>query len=198
MKAVYYLIEKRLKQGLHFPDSDFNGLLEPNSNHKSIGKTKSRHITNENQYSTNGVHLSSSQQNSDSTNMTNLTNNQSTNNNGIVKQNSQLLPKRQTYVQLATRSSSQKNADFKSILNNLNNTHANRLSYSQTNTAMSNGNSYKENNQNNSVDDSNSPSPDFIAAAMSPIKIGNSNSNNNGSSAASLRNSRQTNYQVYN
>jgi hypothetical protein len=248
LKAIYYLIEKRLKQGLQFPDPDFNGLLalDPSAHsqhhhHYSLIRTKSRSMqNNENQqqqqrqqqqpqHYNNGatvissgggqIHSSLSQhQSSASTTATNGTNG-SHHHHGLVKQNSQLLPKRQhmTGAHLATRSSSQKNVDFKSILSNLNNTTGNgnhRLSFTQMN---SNGNinghsSYKENNNgvnnhhviinhhdNNSVGDSNSPSPDFIAAAMSPIKVstGNANGNNIGSSTVSLsRNSRQTNYQV--
>lgn len=275
MKAVYYLIEKRLKQGLQFPDPDFNGLLaldaatnghHHNNQHYSLTRTKSRHLgssnANENhhyhhpQSGGSGVHINgtieniargaaaasshhhhpthttimSQHQNSASTTATNGTgiehhHRANNNNGGLVKQNSQLLPKRQPMsgAHLATRSSSQKNVDYKSVLTNLNNTSANvnyRMSFSQVNNnggggvgaaATSNGHSsYKENQQhgnnnhhdNNSVGDSNSPSPDFIAAAMSPIKVTNGHHHHHhhntiGSSTTSLsRNSRQTNYQV--
>lgn len=173
MKAIYYLIEKRLKQGLNFPDSDYNALIE--NTPATTKQTNYKMLTNEakTNYSTHSAHTNTSNTNISQT--PNLSSNNvivSTNGStGIVKQNSQLLPKRHN-VQLATRSSSQKNVDFKSIFTNMN----------------LNNNRQKDNDSVNN-NDSNSPSPDFIAAAVNPIR-----NNTQINSASSTKNSRQTNY----
>lgn len=197
------MIEKRLKQGLTFPDPDYNSLLD--SNHHQINTNnhiKSSHklSNNENNSNHNNASLNSNTNTPTaqytSLHTPNLSNNNviltTTNNaNGLTKQNSQLLPKRH-HVQVAARSSSQKNVDFKSIFNNMNLNNSNRITYN-------NNRDTDQINSNNN--DSNSPSPDFIAAAMSPAKNnnqhGNNNSNNNvqQASASSIRTSRQTNYQ---
>ncbi|CAF0801397.1 unnamed protein product [Brachionus calyciflorus] len=175
LKAIYYLIEKRFKQGLSFPDPDYNALIETNNNPGSK-QSNYKSITNEtaqkSSFSNHTTHLSTQNSNTNISQTPNLSSNNviiSTNNsNGLVKQNSQLLPKRHN-VQLATRSSSQKNVDFKSIFNNMN------------------LNTRKEAESNN---ESNSPSPDFIAAAVNPIR----NNTQQVTSASSIRTSRQTNY----
>lgn len=197
---MYYLIEKRLKQGFNFPDPDFNHLLESkNSNKLNAYKT---HLINEsNSHPTHNTNIinsagiyagfASTTTATANGNMNGIHLSQPINTtvqlaNGLSKQNSQLLPKRHG-VQLAQRSSSQKTVDFKSMLNNLNN--STRVNSNKDNDSLGNSNNM----------DSNSPSPDFIAAAMSPIKIGpNQTSGVQLSSASSLRNSRQANYQDLN
>lgn len=177
LKAIYYLIEKRLNQGLSFPDPDFNNLIETNtskSNYKLSNNENNSISTTSNTNNNNSINNHAN--NLLSTNVILTTNNS----NGLTKQNSQLLPKRHN-VQLAARSSSQKNVDFKSIFNNMNLNNSNRANY----------------NESANTNHSNSPSPDFIAAAMSPIKTTSNNQLNSAqlASASSLRTSRQTNYQ---
>ena len=85
LKAVYYLIEKRLNQGLPFPESDFTYTDNENAKQAVL--------------SSRGTPTTTSS--------------------GVVKHNSQLLPKRHS-VGVTIRSGSQKNVDFKSIFNNMN------------------------------------------------------------------------------
>ena len=180
LKAVYYLIEKRLKQGLSYPEMDYidtNDNLKPSNN------------SNNSLFNTNA------------TNTNNSAKSTSLSTNGVTKHNSQLLPKRHG-VQLVPRSGSQKNVDFKSIFNNMNinsaNTPANVNRYTNNVSRESDRTSNNNNNNNNL---SNSPSPDFIAAAMTPAKNTSNISNNiNGNtnqihSASSQRNSRQASFQ---
>ena len=177
------MIEKRLKQGLSFPDPDFNGLIENNAGSK---QSNYKTHTNENNTISNKSNFLNHTNHTTNNSNTNIsqTPNLSSNNviisngtTGLVKQNSQLLPKRHN-VQLATRSSSQKNVDFKSIFNNMN---------------LNNRTNSTNNKDNDSVtnNDSNSPSPDFIAAAVNPVR---SNTHQQITSASSIRTSRQTNY----
>jgi hypothetical protein len=209
LKAVYYLIEKRLKQGLNFPDSDFNALINENepsndsgANIKVIYKNQQSDINNVKNIEINNnqnqtvlfnnsqfQNVGNNQSNANNINFQNISN---MNSNGITKHNSQLLPKRHG-VQIASRSNSQKNVDFKSIFNNQttinDNTYNRNLHSSTTN---------REESTN--INNSNSPSPDFIAAAMSPIKTNNgtlisTQATSQLNSASSNRNSRQTNYQ---
>jgi hypothetical protein len=168
LKAIYYLIEKRLKQGLTFPDSDYNNLLlnanNKNNNEQISYKANSQFKASDHllglQHHQNGANLS--------------------------KHNSQLLPKRHHPNSggsngssggggnLAQRSSSQKNVDYKAMfnqmnLNNSNNTNRNSVlsTYKDSNEHLNNTGINNNNNNNNN---SNSPTPDFIAAAMNPIK----------------------------
>ncbi len=106
LKAVYYLIEKRLKQGLSYPEIDFN-LNEHNDNSNAILQAKPSNNSNNSLFSNN---------NTNTINSAKISNSNS--NNGVTKQSSQLLPKRHSTVQLMPRSGSQKNVDFKSIFNN--------------------------------------------------------------------------------
>ena len=191
LKAIYYLIEKRLKQGLSFPDPDYNGLLRTTA------------VTDNNPISFKAT-FKASNQSIDSVNQHTVAAGQL---GGLTKQNSQLLPKRHSGVQLAQRSSSQKNADYKSMFNNMNISNAtstaavnglpNRTSsvlnnYKDIDLTTTNGTGLLSNNLNQN--NSNSPSPDFIAAAMSPMKTSSSASNANvaavTNSASSARNSR--------
>ena len=203
LKAVYYLIEKRLKLGLNFPDSDFNPLCNDNinenytnlkitlKNHVSdISNINVDHLNNGNNNTITNNNINNNQNNNNMVN-TNFQNVNNANSNGVIKYNSQLLPKRHG-VQIATRSSSQKNVDFRSIFNNinLNNSNNRNLHSSTTN----------RDDTSTNINNSKSPSPDFIAAAMSPIKTATgAHSLNQGStqlnSASSIRHSRQTNYQ---
>lgn len=121
--------------------------------------------------------------------------------NGVTKHNSQLLPKRHG-VQVVARSSSQKNVDFKSIFNNmnLNGTSSSSTNPANTNNSNANRNLYSSttNRDDTSNNYSNSPSPDFIAAAMSPIKtnqISAAQATQLNSASSARHNSRQTNYQ---
>lgn len=145
LKAVYYLIEKRLKQGLSFPESDFTYNDTENQILKQASNSNSNNVTNSNRGTPT---------------------NQNGPSNGVVKHNSQLLPKRHG-VQMATRSGSQKNVDFKSIFNNIN------INNNNTNNPNANLNRYgsnvsRESDRTNIY--SNSPSPDFLANAMTPAK----------------------------
>ena len=92
LKAVYYLIEKRLKLGLSFPETDFT------DNENVLRPANTANLL------TNTTHMPSSVNGGTS--------------NGVVKHNSQLLPKRHGVP--VARSGSQKNVDFKSIFNNMN------------------------------------------------------------------------------
>jgi hypothetical protein len=188
---------------LNFPDSEYNTLVnelehnnETNANMKVIYKNhtidyaKSLQLNNVNNHTVlqnNNLNINNS-----SNNINNFQNTNNLNSNGIIKQNSQLLPKRHG-VHIATRSSSQKNVDFKSIFNNsnpVNDINFNRNLHSST----------TNRDESTNINNSNSPSPDFIAAAMSPIKTNNITLiSNQGSyhlnSASSNRNSKQTNFQ---
>ncbi len=176
LKAVYYLIEKRLKQGLSYPEIDFN-LNEHNDNSNAILQAKPSNNSNNSLFSNN---------NTNTINSAKISNSNS--NNGVTKQSSQLLPKRHSTVQLMPRSGSQKNVDFKSIFNNMNMNTANVTRYSSNVSRESD----RTTNNNNNTNMSNSPSPDFIAAAMTPAK---NTSNQNVNSASSQRNSRQATFQ---
>ena len=157
LKAVYYLIEKRLNQGLTFPEADF------------------QYTDNDNQILKQplGSNNNNSNNNLISSNRGTPTTNGSTT--GVVKHNSQLLPKRHG-VQVAARSGSQKNVDFKSIFNNMNinSTNNNGMNNgNNTNNPNPNLNRYgsnvsRESDRTNIY--SNSPSPDFLANAMTPAK----------------------------
>ena len=93
---MYYLLEKRLKQGLNFPDVDF--AFDDND--------------------VNVEMLSNKKSNNSYTNNVNMNNGIST----LTKHNSQLLPKRNTAKDNSiNRTTSQKNVDFKFIYNNMNN-----------------------------------------------------------------------------
>lgn len=193
LKAIYYLIEKRLKQGLSFPDPDYNHLIlayENNPYYTSYTATTA----------SNGNGVPSSAKNGDNHNFrtTFKSSNQSIDGvhhgtsvaqisastlpgGGLVKQNSQLLPKRHTGVQLAQRSSSQKNIDFKAMFGNMNLSSANGSHHRNSRVL----NNYKDSEMNNGAGNSNSPSPDFIAAAMNPIKTAASNGGNHHVTSAS-------------
>ncbi len=194
LKAIYYLIEKRLKQGLSFPDPDYNSLLTSNANsgaknagdhHSTAFKTTFKSSNQSlDSAAASPAHISATPGSAlgGSTG-------------GLTKQNSQLLPKRHTGIQLAQRSSSQKNVDFKSMFNGLNLNPASGANASVRNSG-SVLNNYKDSNDgglNNAGNNSNSPSPDFIAAAMSPIKTlahsnaANSIGHNHVPSASSAR-----------
>lgn len=177
LKAVYYLIEKRLNQGLTFPESDFTYTDNDNPSLKQNGTTNNQHA----QLSNRGTPTTTGSAS------------------GVVKHNSQLLPKRHS-VGVTIRSGSQKNVDFKSIFNNMNinstnnsngaanpnpnlNRYGSNVSRESTATTANNANNY-----------SNSPSPDFLANAMSPAKGTAQNNGNAGNYSTSNRNSRQTNY----
>ena len=172
------MIEKRLKQGLSFPDPEYtivdNEYTIQATNSNSNLSNNGNHLINQTYANNNAIYVN-----------TNGTN-------GIIKQNSQLLPKRHG-VQLAARSSSQKNIDFKSIYNNMNVNNPNISRYN---------NQSRESEMKNINPNSNSPSPDFIAAAMNPAKNANGvgNANTNGAnniklaSASSIRSSRQGQY----
>lgn len=172
------MIEKRLKQGLSYPELDYN-LTDTNNNNNNLDNNSMKPSNNSNNslFSNNTNNASSAKQAV------------TTSINGVTKQNSQLLAKRHG-AQIVPRSGSQKNVDFKSIFNNMN------LNSATANTAAHitrfNSNVSRESdrisnhNPNNNI--SNSPSPDFIAAAMTPAK---NTSNHNLNSANSQRNSRQ-------
>ena len=101
--------------GLSFPDSEYDNLLEKdNRNFNNKVFLNSNNINNNSRMNSNENDINNF---SDMKNIVNINNN--TNSNGIIKQNSQLLPKRHG-VQVPTRSSSQKNVDFKSLFNNMN------------------------------------------------------------------------------
>lgn len=208
LKAVYYLIDKRLKQGLSFPDPDFNYLLENDANIKITFKINENSAANANMSTSNSsINNIANNANTSVANQANLINSNQANFNtnvnhvilnGVTKHNSQLLPKRHG-VQVVARSSSQKNVDFKSIFNNMN---LNGTSNSNSNTNNSNANrnlysstTNRDDTSNNNY--SNSPSPDFIAAAMSPIKTNQTaaQATQLNSASSARHNSRQTNYQ---
>ena len=201
IKAVYYLIDKRLKQGLGFPDGDYQPSNE-NENHSHQHHAQQHHhkpmgsaVSTQSHYHHPNILID---------NNANImhTHIPSAPASGIVKQNSQLLPKRHG-IQLVARSSSQKNVDFKSIFNNLTMNPGNMSS----NTSLVNNhrvNSLSTNLNRELTNETDSPSPDFIAAAMSPIKpfqpTSNQTLNSNTSlhqinSASSTRNTKATNYQ---
>ena len=198
------MIEKRLNQGLNFPDSEFNTLINENESNNDTGANIKVIYKNPNDNFAKNIEINSNTNQTiviNNTQFQNISNNnnihnfQNTNNihsNGVIKHNSQLLPKRHG-VQMATRSNSQKNVDFKSIFNNTNTINDNNF-----NRNLHSSTTNREDSTN--INNSNSPSPDFIAAAMSPIKTNNGTiMSNQGSSqlnsASSNRNSRQTIYQ---
>ncbi len=153
------MIEKRLQQGLPFPEADFtytdneNQILKHTNGNNSSNNSNTNLLNSNRATPTNGSVVSG---------------------NGVVKHNSQLLPKR--HVQ-ASRSGSQKNVDFKSIFNNMN---INSNTGGNTSNANTNLNRYGSNvsresdrtatNTNHNNMYSNSPSPDFLANAMTPAK----------------------------
>lgn len=99
LKALYYLIDRRLKQGLSYPDGDFKLEDVESSANKSNTKTNASingAITNNNDHVPTVIGSGSS----------------------VAKQNSQLLAKRPS--NLVSRNSSQKNVDFKFVYNNNN------------------------------------------------------------------------------
>jgi hypothetical protein len=112
---MYYLLEKRLKQGLNFPDVDF-AFDDNDVNVEMLSNKKSN-----NSYSNN----------------VNINNGLST----ITKHNSQLLPKRNAAKDnTINRTASQKNVDFKFIYNNMNNyVKNNENEISNANTTNNNG-----------------------------------------------------------
>ncbi len=205
LKAIYYLIEKRLKQGLSFPDPDYNSLLHGSSD--GVVRSKhdgEHHATFKTTFKSSNQSLDSAGVNAQNNAHVRLSGNGSatpnpsaTGGGNLTKQNSQLLPKRHTGIQLAQRSSSQKNVDFKTMFNGLilNSTNTNNNNTTTMRNSGSVLNNYKDSNDGvlNNVNNSHSPSPDFIAAAMSPIKTlahanaANSVSHNNVHSASSAR-----------
>ena len=188
---------------MNFPDSEYNTLVneleqnnETNANIKVIYKNHAMDYAKNLQLNNDSNHTVLQNNNLNTNNCNNNINNfQNTNNpnsNGIIKQNSQLLPKRHG-VHIASRSNSQKNIDYKSIFNN-----SNPVNESNFNRNLHSSTTNRDESTNNN--NSNSPSPDFIAAAMSPIKTNNITLiSNQGSyqlnSASSNRNSKQTNFQ---
>lgn len=193
-----------MKQGLTFPDPEFNYLLESDNNIKITFKLNDPNNNNPNM-STSNSSINNIANNANNTNSLVTQANLNNNNinhvilNGVTKHNSQLLPKRHG-VQVVTRSSSQKNVDFKSIFNNMNlNGTTNTNNQTNTNNSNANRNLYSSttNRDDTSNNYSNSPSPDFIAAAMSPIKTSQANgaATQLNSASSARHNSRQTNYQ---
>ena len=154
--------------GLSFPDSEYDNLLEKdNRNFNNKVFLNSNNINNNSRMNSNENDINNF---SDMKNIVNINNN--TNSNGIIKQNSQLLPKRHG-VQVPTRSSSQKNVDFKSLFNNMNLKSASsrkNSSNNNVNESQSNETPMPNHITNNNNHNATSPSPDFIAAAMSPAK----------------------------
>jgi hypothetical protein len=155
--------------GLSFPDAEYDNLLEKDN--RNFNNKLYTNTTNNNNIRMNG-NENEINNFSEIKNIVNINNN--TNNNGIIKQNSQLLPKRHG-VQVPIRSSSQKNVDFKSLFNNMNQKSATSKKNSSNNVIEIQNNEMPipNNNSNNNNSNNNnamSPSPDFIAAAMSPVK----------------------------
>ena len=160
-----------MKLGLSFPETDFT------DNENVLKPTNTANLL------TNTTHMPSSVNGGVS--------------NGVVKHNSQLLPKRHGVP--VARSGSQKNVDFKSIFNNMNiNSTSNTNATAAANINRYGSNVSRESDRTNIY--SNSPSPDFLANAMTPAKnTANLLNINNGNaqlhaSASTQRGSRQTNY----
>jgi hypothetical protein len=187
LKAIYYLVEKRLKQGLSFPETDYIFETNPTittNNHSNNG-SRINHFINRPHDKTNHSSLSNQ------TSIQAAQINSSNSNAGVVKHNSQLLPRRNN-VPVTVRSNSQKHVDFKALF--AMNGNGNRSTY---NDAMSVGSNVNTNVVNNNSSDS--PSPDFIAAAIKPsaTPLSNQTNNSQSASASANRNSRSNQHVEY-
>ena len=152
IKAMYYLLEKRIKQGLNFPDVDL-AIDDNELNLEVLSNKKSNNTYINNNNTTPG----------------NVNNSVS----ALTKHNSQLLPKRNAIRDNHVgRTASQKNVDFKFIYNNLN------YMKNKNESEATNGNTISSVvARPESALSSKSPSPDF-SLAINPIKtVGVSQSN---------------------
>jgi hypothetical protein len=180
LKAIYYLIEKRLKLNLGFPDTDYSSSYPDSSSADQINKLP-KHMT---------VQINSALPSvtPNSANTVTSAGTRASSTTGLNKHNSQLLHKRTTAVALPNRSSSQKGADLKTMFNSLNIGTNNRLNGGSQTPLLNQINGQGINNNNNQVFIK-SPSPDFIAAAMNPVKGIYGNNKTNHSSVSPLRHS---------
>lgn len=171
---MYYLLEKRLKQGLNFPDIDFNY----DENDVNLELSQSKRINNLQSNNMNLNHNAVVAINSNS--------------NAISKHNSQLLPKRNNNI--VNRTASQKNVDFKFIYNNLNN-NTNKVSATENEMPNTITNSGSGVGRSESAMSSKSPSPDFTLAINPARNITTSSSTNtNGANQASITQNQKNSY----
>ena len=166
---MYYLLEKRLKQGLNFPDVDY-AFDDNDVNVETLSNKKSN-----SSYTNNTVN--------------NVNNGMST----IIKHNSQLLPKRNPVKDNSiNRTTSQKNVDFKFIYNNMNNYNNNKNAEND----IANANTTNTSGRPESAMSSKSPSPDY-SLAINPIRtIGTSSSNGTNPNIGTAKNSRSNYHDI--
>jgi hypothetical protein len=176
IKAMYYLLEKRLKQGLHFPDVDF--VFDDNEINVEI-------LSNKNKSSNINVNHANTGLNSGLSTLT--------------KHNSQLLPKRNNIKDnnSINRTTSQKNVDFKFIYNNMNSF----MTKNNNNNNENDGSNPNTINNNAAVGrpesalSSKSPSPDF-SLAINPIRTGGGTSSSTATNVGTPKNTRSNYHDI--
>jgi len=203
LKALYYLVDKRLKQGLTYPEADYKAEEEAQitENH-AHGSNTSSSITAAALKVTmnpkNHSSLTSSNLNANTnSNLTSKANNnsalyslqsaatapQSTSGSALIKQNSQLLPKRNTATNMVTRASSQKTVDVKFVYDRM--TNANRENENPTAPL---GRSESALSGKSAV----AQSPDFVQQQLNHMKA-HGTAGNNPPNTASTNVSRKSN-----